>query len=281
MSQWNRVAIIGVGLIGGSLGLDLLRRRLARHVVGIGRRVANLEIAQARGLVTSTSMSIPAGVAECDLVIVCTPVGDVAGRLLEAAASTPAGCLLTDAGSTKGTIVAELDARLPSAVRFVGSHPLAGSEKAGPQAAVADLFVGRTVVITPTSRTRPADEAAVRELWQSLDARVVSMTPDEHDRVVAATSHLPHLAAAALAAATPAEGAELIARGWLDTTRIAGGDVELWTQIFAANRTHVLTALEQYGKVLDSFRQAIIAGDDAKLRDLLNEAKRARDALGS
>lgn len=287
MKRWDTVAIVGVGLIGGSIGLDLLRRGLAKHVVGIGRRQATLRTAKRVGAVSSTTLQLDRGVAEADLVVVCTPVGRIAADVRAAAAACPSGALITDAGSTKEAIVAELDgaASLADGVRFVGSHPLAGSEKNGPAAAMPDLFQDRTVVVTPTSHTRKADEQAITAFWRSLGAKVVRMTPVDHDRALAATSHLPHLVAAALAAATDKKNLALIARGWLDTTRIAGGDPALWEQILAANRANVLTALGRYEKVLASFRRAIEAGDEAQLIRLLAEAqtiaRRSRDALGS
>jgi prephenate dehydrogenase len=281
MKRWDRVAIVGVGLIGGSLGLDLLRRNLAREVVGIGRRPEPLRMALERRLVTHAAESIADGVAGADLVVVCTPVDRIAACVLEAAAACLPHCLLTDAGSTKGALVAQLDEQLPPAARFVGSHPLAGSHRSGPRAAVTDLFVDRTVVVTPTARTLPADEESICEFWQSLDARVVRLSPDDHDRLVAYSSHLPHLAAAALAAATPKEARPLVAGGWLDTTRIAAADSELWTQIFLANRGHALTALARYEKLLRSLRRALERSDAAKIQKILTKARRTRNAVGS
>jgi prephenate dehydrogenase len=220
-------------------------------------------------------------VADAELVVICTPVGQIAADVCSAAAHCRPGTLITDAGSTKAEIVARLEGSLPQAVEFVGSHPLAGGEKSGPAAARADLFVDRVVVVTPTDTTSAQALAAIEELWASLGAKVVRMTADEHDRQVAATSHLPHLAAAALAAATPEEFADLVARGWLDTTRVASGDPQLWTQIFLANRAHVLTTLARYGKVLSSFGEALERSDATALERILAEGKQARDALGS
>jgi prephenate dehydrogenase len=281
MKQWDCVAIVGVGLIGGSIGKDLLGRSLAKHVIGIGRRQATLRMARHVGAITEATVSLERGVADADLVVVCTPVGQIAADVLRSAEAGKAGALITDAGSTKGAIVRELDGRLPPAARFVASHPLAGGEKSGPAAAVADLFVGRTVVMTPTRATRAEDERAIRGFWTSLGARVVRMTADDHDRIVAATSHLPHVVAAALAAATRPQDAPLVARGWLDTTRIAAGDPELWKQIVLANREHVLTALARYEKVLASWRRALEQSDGQQIEQLLAKAKQTRDALGS
>ncbi|MEX2559334.1 MAG: prephenate dehydrogenase/arogenate dehydrogenase family protein, partial [Pirellulales bacterium] len=191
------------------------------------------------------------------------------------------GALITDVGSTKAEIVAALDGALSREVRFLGSHPLAGSEKSGPAAAAADLFVDRTVVVTPTRATRKEDLAALEAFWTALGARVIRMSPEAHDRALAATSHLPHLAASALAACTPQGDLGLTASGWVDTTRVAAGDPELWQQIFMSNRANVLTALARYEKVLDSLRRCLEQGNKRKLTAILQEGKQKRDALAS
>lgn len=281
MSTWNSVAIVGVGLIGGSVGLALRRRGLADRVIGIGRREESLEVAKSRGAVTATTTELAAGVADAELVIVCTPVDQIVAHVREAAEHCPPGALVTDAGSTKASIVAQLGGDLGRDVRFVGSHPLAGGEKTGPAVADAELFVGRVVVVTPTSKTRPQDGEKIARLWTQLGARVIEMSPEAHDHAVASTSHLPHVVAAALAAAVPQENLHLGAGGLRDTTRIAAGDAELWTQILLDNRAHVLAALDVFDQTLAEFRSALEAGDRQQLKQALNQAKRKRDALGS
>lgn len=281
MKQWDTVAIVGVGLIGGSIGLGLRERGLARHVVGIGRRTSTLRAARQAGAVTSTTLDLAKGVSSAELVVVCTPVGRIVTDVRAAAEACPQDCLITDAGSTKGEIVAALDGKSVGRAHFIGSHPLAGSEKSGPTAAMGDLFVGRTVIVTPTRATRKQDYSALFAFWTDLGANVVSMSAAAHDRILAATSHLPHLAASALAAATPAADLEFAAGGWLDTTRIASGDPDLWQQIFFANRKQVLAALSRYEKSLASLRRALERGDEKKLKDILLQAKRRRDALAS
>ena len=281
MKHWDTVAIVGGGLIGGSIGLALRDRGLARNIVGIGRRAASLRAAKRVGAVTSTTLDISKGAAQAELIVVCTPVGRIVEDVEAAAQAAPADCLITDAGSTKAEIVAALDGRLNGAAHFIGSHPLAGSEKNGPLSAVADLFVGRTVVITPTKSTRPADLAGLADFWKSLGASVVSMPAATHDRILAATSHLPHLVASALAAATLEADLPWVASGWLDTTRVAAGDAELWRQIFESNRSHLLKALARYEKSLGALRRALERGDGKKLTDILLEAKQKRDAVGN
>lgn len=281
MQRLDSVAIIGVGLIGGSVGLALRDRRLAQRVVGIGRRAESLTAAQNIGAVTETTLDLAAGVADAQVIVVCSPVDRIVEHVRAAAAACQPGALITDAGSTKGTIVAALDGALPREVTFVGSHPLAGSEKQGPTEAQADLFEGRLVVVTPGAHTREADRQRVAEFWESLGARVMAMSPAAHDRAVAASSHLPHLVAAALADAVPLAAHPVTAGGFRDTTRVAAGDAELWTQILLDNREAVLSALTPFEETLTALRAALAAGDRQQLKTILNRAKTKRDALGS
>jgi prephenate dehydrogenase len=289
MTEQPRVAIIGVGLIGGSIGLALRQRRLAREVVGVGRRSSSLERAQARGAVDRTTTNLVSGVAEADVVVVCTPVASIVDTVRAVAAAAPRATI-TDAGSTKAEICRELSrpmtehgAPAPAGsvvARFIGSHPIAGDHRTGPEHARANLFEGRTVVVTPEDDTPPGLVERVKHFWESLDADVVLLSPEEHDRALAATSHLPHLLAAALAAATPEEWLRLAGSGWGDTTRIAAGDPELWTQIFHQNRAAVLDALRRFEHRLAAFDAAVADSDTAALATELQEAKRIRDALG-
>ena len=262
MHRYQTVAIIGVGLIGGSIGLALRKRRLAARVIGIGRRKASLATAQECGCVDETTTSVGRGVAKANLVVVCTPVETIPEFIAEAAAHAPSHCCFTDAGSTKATVVARTEAllhkRQQGPLRFIGSHPIAGSEKSGAEAATT-----------------------IEQFWRLLGARVLRMSPGGHDAALAQTSHLPHLIASALAAATPAEMLPLTGTGWSDTTRIAAGDVELWRQILLANSVHTLKALDDFGTVIARLRQALQDRDGRVLADILAEGKRRRDALGS
>jgi prephenate dehydrogenase len=286
MADYDTVAIVGVGLIGGSIGLALRERKLAQRIVGVGRRQANLDVARQVGAIDHGVTSLATGVTEAQLIIVSTPVDTIAEKVIQAAAACPAASLITDAGSTKEAIVSAVDAGLAgrrSGPRFVGSHPLAGDHRTGAAHARSDLFDGRTVVVTPTQLTRPAAETEVCGFWQSLGAEVRTMTPAEHDAALATTSHLPHLVAAALAAATPHELLPLAASGWRDTTRVAGGDPQLWQPIFAANRQHVLDSLDRLNQVLASIRENLEHGDYESLALVLQQAaktKQDRDALG-
>jgi prephenate dehydrogenase len=279
--RWDTVTIVGMGMIGTSLGIELMRRGVAGQVIGVGRDPKKLHMAETMGACTSVSTSLPASVTDTQLVVVCTPVSRIVADVRQAAACCRHETLITDVGSTKAAIVAELDRGLPPAARFIGSHPLAGSEKTGPTAAMQNLFEGRTVVVTPGKATRPADAAQIAAFWKALGAKVTQMDPAEHDRVVAGSSHLPHLVSSALAAATPRECLPLVAGGWADTTRVAGGDPQLWTDILLENKDNVLASLATFETVLGRFRQALSHNDARALVEVLQEAKRIRDALGS
>jgi prephenate dehydrogenase len=286
MAEYDTVAIVGVGLIGGSIGLALRERKLARNIVGVGRRQASLDIARRVGAIDHGVTSLATGVSDAQLVVVCTPVDTIAERVIQAAAVCPPASLITDAGSTKETIVSTIDVGLAgrrSGPRFVGSHPLAGDHRTGSEHARADLFDGRTVVVTPTQSTRPAAVTETKGFWQGLGANVTTMTPAEHDAALAATSHLPHVVAVALAAATPRDLLPLAAGGWRDTTRVAGGDPKLWEPILAANREQVLKAIDRLSRSLSEIRETLDQGDFQKLTwilELAAKTKQDRDALG-
>ncbi len=285
MKKWDTVAILGVGLIGGSIGLGLRQRGLARNVVGIGRRRSSLQAARQRGAVTTTTTNLARGVAEAQLVVVCTPVEKIVEHALAVAEHCPPRAIITDVGSTKAQIVARLDRAVNGAAdhgaAYVGSHPLAGSEKTGVQHARPDLLEGHIVIITPSPRTPATASQAAARLWKGLGARVLRQTPQQHDQTVAAVSHLTHLVASALAAATPERDLPLVASGWLDTTRIAAADSELWRQILSDNRRHVLKSLDKFEKVLAAFRQALDKDDQKKLLQLLEAGKRHRESVGN
>jgi prephenate dehydrogenase len=286
MVEYDTVAIVGVGLLGGSIGLALRERRLAQKIVGIGRRQTSLDAARKVGAIDHGVTNLANGVAQAQLIIIATPVDTIAERVIQTAAVCPATSLITDVGSTKEAIVAAVDAGLAgrrSGPRFVGSHPLAGDHRTGPEHARADLFEGRTVVVTPTELTRTAAVTEIVGLWQALGANVQNMTPARHDTALAMTSHLPHLAAVAMAGATPSEFLHLTATGWRDTTRVAGGDPNLWLAILTSNRQHVLDGLDMLGQTIGNLRESLEQGDNESLLSILEAAakkKRDRDALG-
>jgi prephenate dehydrogenase len=278
MFRIDKLTVVGVGLIGGSVALAARRRGAAARVTGVDRRPAALTQAVERGLLDESATDLASAVAGAEVVVFCTPVDHIAPAALAAAPHCRPGALLTDAGSTKAAILRELAGRLPPGVSFVGAHPLAGSEKQGPEYARADLFDGRLVVLTHSASNDNALSRA-RAFWEALGARVEVMGAEEHDRAVALTSHLPHLAAAAVAGVVPPELLGLTATGFRDTTRLASGDPALWAAIFLSNRPAVLAALERLGGQLECFRQALSADDRGQLEALLREGKQVRDGL--
>lgn len=286
MAEFDTVAIVGVGLIGGSIGLAVRERKLARQVIGIGRDEERLDRAKELGAIDAGTTVVAHGVEAAQLVIVCTPVDSIADMVSQAAGHCANRTLITDAGSTKAKIAERVEHLLidrRDGPRFVGSHPLAGDHRTGVDYARADLFDGRKAIVTPTEKTHRAAVVEIGGFWQSLGADVVVMSPGEHDEALAATSHLPHLIASALALSTPKDLLPLAATGWRDTTRIAGGDPHLWRAIFNANRDEVLAALKRFECWTAEFREILTLGQDDRLERLLQRAnwmKKNRDALG-
>jgi prephenate dehydrogenase len=275
------VAIIGVGLIGGSIGLALKKNALAADVVGIGHRRESLDEAETVGAVDRSTTDLAEGVREAELVFVCSPVGMISEHVRLAAEHCREGALLTDAGSTKEQICRELAEPLPRGCRFLGGHPLAGSEKKGARHASADLFRDRLAILTPRDGAPREDLERLQTLWQGMGSQVIAMEPAEHDRILAMTSHLPHAVAVALAATLTEKAYPFTGTGFRDTSRLAAGDPTLWNDIFSANRHHVLHSIDAFADQLARLREAVDRDDPSKLKPLLEEAKNHRDALGS
>lgn len=272
----RRAAIIGVGLLGGSVGLALRRAYPEIEVVGCARRRETLEAALQAGAATEVTSDLQTACEGADLVVVGTPVTMIAEQAIAAAAVCAADALVTDVGSTKAKIVRRVEADGSARGKFVGAHPIAGGERTGPQHARADLFDGRRVVLTPTSRTPPSQLERATVLWQTCGADVVCMSPEEHDEFLAATSHLPHLVAAALVSIIPQEAAPLIGTGWRDTTRVAAGCPEMWTAICRENSAAIRTQLQRMHESLAVLLRAVDGGDFAAVERLLKEASELR-----
>lgn len=280
MHKWKNVAIVGVGMIGGSIGLALRKRGLVERVIGVGRNPESLQRALRRGAVTEITSRVEDLDDSLDLAVVCTPVATIADFVLRFARQFSRPVVITDAGSTKGDILQAVERNWPGGpVQFVGSHPLAGSEKTGPDYADAELLVGRKVIVTPGNTARAEVVADLNAWWQLLGAEVHTMSADAHDRAVAWISHLPHVVASLLAAGTPADCLPWVASGWRDTTRVAAGDVGLWSQIVATNRGHLLAALDAFQGHIQDFRIALSEDHPAGWERLLTEGKERRDAV--
>jgi len=275
------LAVVGVGLIGGSAALALRQAGRVGRVLGVGRNAQSLARAQALGLIDAVATPAEAA-AQADIILLATPVGSVGGMLAQLRPHLRAETLLTDAGSTKAEVVAAARAALGERVgQFVPGHPIAGAERTGPEAADASLYRHRTVILTPLPENTPAGVARVRDLWQACGARVIDMDADAHDRVLASVSHMPHLLAAAYmaqvaAADDAAARLALAGTGFRDFTRIAAGSPEMWRDIFLSNRDALRAELAAVRAVLDQAERAVAQGDGQALEALLVRAAQAR-----
>jgi 3-phosphoshikimate 1-carboxyvinyltransferase len=279
----QRLAIVGVGLLGGSVAKAVRSGGLAREIVGVGRDEGRLGTALRDGALDRVTTDLEAGVRDADFVLLAVPVLAVEALLPRVWWAAPDGATVTDVASTKAGIVRVADQLAARrALAFVGSHPMAGSERSGYGVARAGLFRAATVVVTPTDRTEPRALKAVTEFWEAMGARVSALDALTHDQAVAAISHLPHLVACALVdGVTRFEptALELAARGFKDTTRIAASDPDVWTEIFLANRAALATSLDAFRRALAELERSVTGGSAAELRAALARIKAAREAM--
>jgi prephenate dehydrogenase len=280
---FQEMAIIGVGLIGGSLGLAAKKTGLVGRVVGVSRNPANRQAALERGLVDRATPDLAAALRDADLAVLAVPVHGITSLLPEVARQVKGDCLVTDVGSVKGPILAAGDAAFPDG-RFVAGHPIAGREKSGPTAARAELFEGANWILTPSPRTCPEAAARIAALSRGVGARVVTMEATWHDEIFATVSHLPHLVAYALMDAVvgmegDGERLRFSAGGLRDFTRVAGSDPLMWRDIFLMNRDPILRVLAAYREALGRLEAAIRAGDGEALVARLNQAQAAREEI--
>ena len=282
MAIAGTVAVVGVGLIGGSFALAARRAGCVSTVIGVGRSRASLERAKALGVI-DRDVSLAEAAASAEVVFLAMPVGATAAVLQALAPHLAPDVVVTDAGSTKRDVVEAARAALgPRFARFVPGHPIAGAEHSGVEAARAELFAGKRTVLTPLAETDPQACETVRTLWRACGAEVREMTPQTHDEVFAAVSHLPHLLAFALVHDVAShDAAELLfeyaASGFRDFTRIASSHPEMWRDICLANSTALLAELARFESVLDEARRLLEARDAAGLERLFDGARRARN----
>ena len=282
--RFRKVTLVGVGLLGGSLGMALRQRGLAEHVCGVVRRSAIIADCERLGAVDMATRNLGPAVRGADLVVLCSPIGQMGPLTQELIPYLEPDAVVTDVGSVKGTLVDELEAPIAKAGgHFIGSHPMAGSEKTGVQAARADLFEGALCAVTPTARSNAAALARVQQLWAALGSRVLTLSPAQHDDLVSRSSHLPHVVAAALAnyvlsPANPKEQAALCAGGFRDTTRIASGSPEMWRDIALANRENLARVLGVLIEDLQEFQHSLQQGDSKAVTEFFTSAKERRDA---
>lgn len=283
--HFKKVAIIGVGLIGGSLAQVLRRDGLATEIIGIGRGLPNLEAAKRLGIVDSFTRDIGEGVKDADLVVVAVPVLKIAETIRQAAPYLKPGCIVTDVGSVKGDVIREVEPLIPEGVQFVPGHPIAGTEHSGAEAAFPTLYVGRKCILTPTDRTDKAALEKVRLIWEATGAKVVVMDQATHDMILAAVSHLPHVIAYTLVntvgdmedAGIDALGYS--AGGFRDFTRIASSSPEMWSDICAMNKEQILNTIGSFTKRLERLRALIESQDLTGLKKEFERAKTLRDSL--
>ena len=280
---FDTLAIVGVGLLGGSVARAAKQRGLVRRIIGVGRNAARLETARTAGVIDVAETSLTQAASEADLLIFATPVDRIVAGVREAAAACRVGTILTDVGSTKGHLCRELATGLPTYVTFIGSHPLAGSEKQGWEHSLSDLFDGRVCVVTPVSETSGSEQSAsvsrLTNFWQRIGMRVIELSPEAHDRALAQTSHVPHVVASALARTLEESNRSFAATGFADTTRIAAGDPDVWVPILLDNSAAILASLDDYSQQLQAFREALTARDADTLHRLWDHGKAVRDSI--
>lgn len=281
----DKLAIVGVGLIGGSLALALKEAGVVGHVVGIGRGLPNLETALRLGVVDSLTQNLAEGVADADVVFLATPVQSLGSVAKQAMPHLKPGAIITDGGSVKQAVIDAIEPHLRPDVHFVPGHPIAGTENSGAEAAFATLYRDRRCILTPTART--ADEALdlIRRMWQCVGSQVVVMEVDKHDRVLAAISHLPHMVAYALVNAVGAYDRydenvlEYSAGGFRDFTRIASSDPTMWRDIALTNRQALIEMMEQFETFFAELKEDIAIGSGDRLYEFFRRSKQSRDEI--
>ena len=274
---FEHVTVVGVGLLGGSAALAIRAWRPGVRIVGVGRRKASLHKALELNVVDEVHLDPAECAAETDLFILATPVGAFEGLLSRVADRLRPGAMVTDVGSTKATVVRMAERVLGKGGPFVGSHPMAGSERKGVEFARGDLFAGATCILTPTSRTPAEVVDRVEDLWRGLGMRTVRMAPGRHDRALARVSHLPHLLASLLMTLPSKAELGVSATGFRDATRLASGDPEMWRDILLTNRRAILDAIDSFEEDLCCLRDLLEVGDAKEIERFFARAKRRRD----
>jgi prephenate dehydrogenase len=281
--QFRKITIVGVGLLGGSIGLAARQRRLAGEVAGFVRRAASLKDCEKAGAVDFATTNLLAAVSNADLVILCTPLAQMHSLAQQILPALKRGAIVTDVGSVKAGVVRELESIIAKAgAHFIGSHPMAGGEKMGVLAARADLFECAVNILTPTKKSNVAAIRKLERFWKSLGTRTLRLDAAQHDLLVSRTSHLPHVTAAALAnlvlnPAQPKTQAALCATGFRDTTRIAAGSPEMWRDIALANRKNLCRSVDTFMAELKKLQVALKTGDAKKVESFFATAKSRRD----
>jgi len=277
----KRITIIGVGLIGGSIGLAIRKKGLASKVVGVTAHRSTLKKALRRKAISSGALDAKKAVLGSDMVILATPVDKVLSTLRKIKPCLKKGCVVIDVASVKGAIVRPAETILGKKGYFVGTHPMAGSEQKGIDKANSSLFKDALCILARTGRTSAKSLRLVSDFWKAMGSKVRVLSPSEHDKKISNISHLPHIAASALSLAAKLSSLEFASTGFKDTTRIAAGDPGLWISIFMANRGNVTADIEDYLKKMRYIKNLIARGKAGKLRRTLSTAKKKRDRLNA
>lgn len=284
--DFGTVGILGVGLLGGSLGKALKARDLCERVIGIGRNKERLQLAQTMGAVDDITIDMLAVAPELDILVVAVPVSLIPVFVAKITDSLKPNAVITDVGSTKAKLVRDCETSVEGKqVFFVGSHPMAGGEKTGVASSREDIFEGATCFVTPTASSKPEAESKIVQLWESVGGKVFVLSPDEHDQIVAASSHLPHLVASALCLIARKEHSSLphfiegIGSGFRDATRIAAGSELIWKDICTHNRENIVSCLTRFGHMLDAISHAIDAQENQEVERLLRDGRVFREML--
>ena len=286
--QFNNIAIIGVGLMGGSLGLALKEQGLVKKVIGLGRNPDKLNLAKKRGAIDLGTTDWKSGIAHAEIVIICTPVGLILPIIRQLFNDFPEGCIVTDVGSTKKTIVYGAEKILKKRkgeVYFVGSHPMAGSEQFGIESAQKDLYKKSICLVTPIKTSNSKAVNNIKKLWESVGCHVLEISPEKHDQAVAVVSHLPHILATTLVNTIArlnsknSKLSKIASSGFRDTTRIASSHPQLWTDICLDNQESVLKSIELFEKEIKNFKKSISGNKSKELFKKFNSAKKFRDTM--
>ena len=284
--HFDKIALIGIGLIGGSIALEARKRGLAKSIVAATRSAETAATANRLKLADHCGTDLAAAVKDADLVIVCTPVGACGPATAVIASSLKPGCIISDVGSVKQTVIADMLPHIPRGVHFVPAHPVAGTENSGPEAALLDLFEGRWTILTPLPDSDAGAVDRLEAFWKALGSQVDRVDPAHHDRILAITSHLPHLIAYTIVGTADDLGGHLNAEvlkyaagGFRDFTRIAASDPTMWRDIFVNNKEAVLEVLQRFQEDLFYLQRAIRWGEGDKLSELFTRTREIRRAL--
>jgi prephenate dehydrogenase len=282
--HFDRVTVVGVGLIGGSLAMVMKENGLASHIVGVGRGIENLKDAERLGIIDEYTTNVTAGVQGSSLVVLATPVCSIPKIVRDIANHVDRGTIITDVGSVKGALVKSLEGVLPSDIHFIAGHPIAGTENSGAKAAFSSLFQEMRCILTPTEKTHSEALEKMRYLWEQAGSEVIIMSPEEHDTILAAVSHLPHFVAYTLVNSLLAMNdyrnvLKYCAGGFKDFTRIASSSPEMWRDIFLLNKDKILETITQFQETLEKLKDLIEKEDGQGMLEELKKAKNVRELI--